>query len=137
MSDPSLNLANLVTIEDIYTAQQGMLSSANDNVLYQLKTEIFGLLSDVTYSVTTPIGNFVITNNITDASGNLYDNPTITCAYTWDVAIDIDTQKILKFLANCLKKLKLRVFLNNDMVLKTQTLTIYYPSLTDKLIISG
>jgi hypothetical protein len=135
MADPSLNLINLVTIEDIYTSQQQLLSPINTVILNQLETEIFGLLTDINYNNLSPVGSFVVSNNIMDASNNLYDNPNITCVYTWTDMCDCDTQKILKLIYTSLKKMSLKVFFSNDFDAKRQTITIYYPSKSDKYIL--
>lgn len=134
-TDPSLNLGDLVTIEDIYEYQQGMLSTANIAILDQLQTEIFGLLTDISYNNLSPVGNFVVTNNIMDASSNLYDNPNITCIYTWDTICDCNTQKILKLLYNYLKKMSIKVFYSIDTGAQRQMITIYYPSKAEKYIL--
>lgn len=133
--DPSINLVNLVTVEDIYTSQQSMLSSTNIAILDQLQTEIYGLLTDINYSNLSPVGSFIVSNNIMDASSNLYDNPNITCVYTWTDTCDCDTQKILKLIYTSLKKLSLKVFFSNDLDAKRQMITIYYPSKSDKYIL--
>lgn len=139
-SDPSLNLANLVTIECIYTNVQSCMSSECTSAYNAIRTELFSLLTNVAYVPTSPINStFVITNVTSDVSGGLIDSPYITCVYSWTSGTtpDIKPQKILQVISSELKRMRLKAFYTSSLTDCKSTLTVYYPTATDKRFITS
>jgi hypothetical protein len=141
MSVPTLNVSNLITIEDISLNEKTNMASTCLTCLTNLTEQIYGALTDITFVCDPSMNGIQIVKNIYDANGGLLDSPYISCTYAWttgaDTTIIANIQRIFKLLSYSLKQYKIRCFYNYDAQNTNISLTVFYPSITDKYIISG